>query len=478
MISGDYSEEILAEAADTHPDSYCRRRFYGHYLEWVYRYVLGTLPPNVTVLEYHHKAVSVTDAELGDQTIILDDGRTIVVNQLVMATGHGESELSVEERSFRRLADSAGGRYYPPANPADVDLNLILPGQTVLVRGLGLCFFDYMALLTIGRGGRFTQDSAGLRYLPSGDEPRLVCGSRRGVPLHGRAANEKGDNRTEPSFLTELKILELRSRPGRVGQKLDFRRDCWPLIAKEVETTYYTRLVALRSSEKTAAEFQDLYGAAPWSSELERIVLERFDVPADLDWDWHRVAQPWSDTDIKDRHSWRRFLRSYLAADALEARRGNVTSPIKAAVDVLRDIRNELRFAINNGGIEGDSYRRDVQGWFNSLHAFLSIGPPWSRIEELSALVDAGVVEVAGPRFTVERDRDLGLFLGASVVPGDEHHASVLIDAMLPRVDLARTKNRILSDMRSRGQVTKFAVRSSTAAACCVTGGVAVTERP
>jgi hypothetical protein len=34
-------------------------------------------------------------------------------------------------------------------NPADVDLSVIAPGENVFLRGLGLNFFDYMALLTI-----------------------------------------------------------------------------------------------------------------------------------------------------------------------------------------------------------------------------------------------------------------------------------------------------------------------------------------
>ncbi|MFF4405192.1 FAD/NAD(P)-binding protein [Streptomyces sp. NPDC001404] len=476
-IPDDYPREVLDEAAATTPDSYTRRSFYGHYLEWVYEHIVSTLPPNMSVREHRRKAMSVSDVEHGQQAIVLDDGTTVTVDQLVMAVGHGEAELSAEEQSFHRLAETSGGHYYPPANPADVDLAPVDPGETVLLRGMGLCFFDYMALFTLGRGGQFVQDDAGgLRYLPSGDEPRLVCGSRRGVPLHGRATNEKGDGRVEPAFLTEQKIQELRFQ--RAGGNLDFQQDCWPLVAKEVETTYYTRLVAARSSEAEAAEFCDLYSAAPWSSELERIVLDKFEVPDDLGWNWERVARPWTEADTTDPAAWRKFIRGYLAVDVREARQGNVTSPLKAALDMLRDMRNELRFAINNGGIEADSYRQHVQGWFNSLHAFLSIGPPWSRIEELDALVDAGIVQIAGPGFTVECDYGRGSFVGTSVVPGDTHRARVLVDAMLPRVDLSRTKNRLLCDLRQRGEATRFSVSSSSAAPEYVTGGAAVTERP
>ncbi len=59
----------------------------------------------------------------------------------------------------------------------------IKPDDTVLLRGLGINFFDYMALLTIGRDGKFQEKvNKELIYLPSGYEPKMVAGSRRGIP--------------------------------------------------------------------------------------------------------------------------------------------------------------------------------------------------------------------------------------------------------------------------------------------------------
>lgn len=56
----------------------------------------------------------------------------------------------------------------------------------MLLRGLGLNFFDYMALLTTGHGGTFVRSGSLLVYRPSGNEPRLYAGSRRGIPYHAR----------------------------------------------------------------------------------------------------------------------------------------------------------------------------------------------------------------------------------------------------------------------------------------------------
>ncbi|NGZ99815.1 hypothetical protein G5V59_04410 [Nocardioides sp. W3-2-3] len=74
----------------------------------------------------------------------------------------------------------------PADSAADLDLGGIGAGDVVGVRGLGLTFYDSLALLTEGRGGRYVDDGTALRYLPSGNEPLIVAGSRSGVPLRAR----------------------------------------------------------------------------------------------------------------------------------------------------------------------------------------------------------------------------------------------------------------------------------------------------
>lgn len=475
-IVGNYSAEVLEEAAQTHPNSYCRRLFYGHYLEWAYDRLKRVCPANVRIFEHRAEAVSVTDTDSGDQVVTLDNGDILAVRHLVLALGHAAVELSEAEVRYRTFGDRIGGLYFPPANPADVDTTTVAPHSQVLVRGLGLCFFDYISLFTEGRGGEFKETESGLSYIPSGDEPRVVCGSRRGLPLHSRAENEKGDQRYEPMFLTEDAIADMRRRSGSRGA-LDFQRDCWPLIAKEVETVYYTRLIADRESEDIAQEFCCEYAAVDWSTEEEGRIIQKFDIGNELLWNWSRIFQPWTEADVRTPREWQSFVRNYLMADIREARRGNIRSPIKAAVDVIRDIRNEIRYVVNNGGVEGESYQRDIQGWFNSLHSFLSIGPPLRRIEELVALLDSGLVRIAGPKFSVSADPDSGSFVGRSLIAGETSAGKVLVDAMLPRVDLARTKRTILAGLAKGDELKTFSIRSDSGRDHH-TGGVAVTRRP
>jgi uncharacterized NAD(P)/FAD-binding protein YdhS len=174
-ISGDHPEVCLAEAARLGPDDYPTRAFYGHYLEWVVDWLVSTAPENVTVRMHRGEAVALDDSANGrTQEVTLADGTRLTgFDRVVLALDHGPLVPSGTEREHREFATRHGLHYVSPANPADADLDVLEPGMPVLVRGLGLCFFDYLALLTVGRGGRFTDDAKGLVYEPSGREPLL-----------------------------------------------------------------------------------------------------------------------------------------------------------------------------------------------------------------------------------------------------------------------------------------------------------------
>ncbi len=71
---------------------------------------------------------------------------------------------------------------------------------------------------------------------------------------------------------------------------------------------------------------------------------------------------------------------------------------------MLRDLRNELRLIVDHGGLSGASRRDHLDRWYTPLNAFLSIGPPRRRIEEMTALIEAGVLDVLGPRLEVRAE--------------------------------------------------------------------------
>ncbi|QOV34480.1 FAD/NAD(P)-binding protein [Streptomyces ferrugineus] len=452
---------VLEEARRLGPDSYPTRAFHGHYLEWVFRHLLHTAPEEVTVHTHRSTAVALDDTPDGRQTVTLaNGGRRAGMDAVVLALGHAEQLPGQEERTLAGFADRHGLTYVGPAGPADVDLTGIAPGTPVALRGLGLTFFDHLALLTEGRGGTFKESEHGPVYLPSGNEPVLYAGSRRGVPYHSRGENQKGAlGRHHPRFLTPEVIAGLRRRPVR------FRRDIWPLIDREVRTVYYEAWIRAAHGAPAAEEFvrSALAGRCP-----EAALLDRYAVPAGERWDWRRVERPYGERAFADRDDFRHWLLEYLRRDVAEARLGNVDGPLKTALDALRDLRNEIRLVVDHGGVRDTSYRAELDGWYTPLNAFTSIGPPAFRIEQLIALIEAGVLHIVGPGMRVRPSARAGGFLvDAEAVSEPPVPVRALIEARLPGTELRRTANPLLRSLLSAGDCVPYRQ-----------GGLAVTDGP
>jgi hypothetical protein len=310
-----------------------------------------------------------------------------------------------------------------------------------------------------------------LVYHSSGLEPALYAGSRRGVPHHARGENQKGPvGRHRPVFLTPSVIERLRAS-GRVR----FMHDVWPLIDKEARAVYYATLLADRLTPVQLAEFSRRHGQLLRSGEDDSALLARFGVVAEELWNWERIAKPYGEKAFADQADYQRWLLGYLRSDAREAKRGNVSSPLKAALDTLRDLRNEIRLVVDHGGITGGSYRDELARWYTPFNAFLSIGPPLRRIEEMTALLEAGVLRVLGPGVRVRLAETF--MVDATSVPAPPIAVTTLIEARIPDVDLSRSANPLLRYLKAAGQCRSFHIPDEGSESF-ESGGVAVTGRP
>ncbi|MGW1785320.1 FAD/NAD(P)-binding protein [Streptomyces sp. NPDC002143] len=470
--AGDHPDRVLDEARRLGPDTYPTRAFHGHYLEWVFQHLLRTAPEEVTVHPHRSTAVALDDTPDGRQTVTLaDGGRLTGADAVVLALGHGELTPDQEELALADFADRHGATYVGPANPADARLSGIASGTPVALRGLGLNFFDHLALLTEGRGGTFKESETGLVYLPSGNEPVLYAGSRRGVPYHARGENEKGAlGRHHPRFLTPEVIAGLRRRADD-GRPVAFRDALWPLIDREVRTVYYEAWIRAAHGTWAAEEFvrSTLAGRCP-----EELLLDRYAVPAGERWDWRRIERPYGERTFAGRDEFRHWLLEYLRRDLVEARLGNVSGPLKAALDALRDLRNEIRLVVDHGGVPGDSYRAELDGWYTPLNAFTSIGPPAFRIEQLIALIEAGTLCLLGPGMRVRPSARAGGFLvNAELVAEPPVFAGTLIEARLPAVDVRRSANPLLAGLLAAGACVPYRLGDHETGGLAVTGGAA-----
>ncbi|MFD7081298.1 FAD/NAD(P)-binding protein [Streptomyces sp. NPDC059918] len=457
------------------PDGYPTRALYGRYLEWVLRTVVRRSAADIRTHPARAVRLDADTTAAGRDRVTLDDGTVLSgLDAVVLAQGHLPVSPTPAEAALARFAARRGLHYLPPGNPADARLDGIAPGEPVLLRGLGLNFFDHMALLTEGRGGAYEAKDAGLVYHRCGREPVLYAGSRRGVPHQARGENQKGAHgRHLPLVLTPATVARLRRGPRRPR----FRRDIWPLVSQEVETVYYAALLRADGRTGAAARLLERSAAGPWTPYDRDRLLDALGVPTGRRWDWERVARPCGEAVFADRAAFNGRLLEHLRRDVAEAEAGNVDGPYKAALDVLRDLRNEVRLLVDHGGISGADYRDELSARYGPLNAYLSIGPPPRRIREAIALIEAGVLTVLGPGAEFGADETTGRFTARSPrVGGGVVQARALIEARLPEPDVARTEDPLLGYLHATGQCVPYVIGDGRGA--YRTGGIAVTERP
>src|SRR5699024_6213105 len=235
-----------ARAAEAH--TYCSRALYGHYLRWVHRRAVAGLPPSVHLV--HHAHTVTTSHPVGTRTELeLSDGSAITADAVVLTLGWLPA---------RDPEPAPGARWIRPGHPTEQDLDQVNAGERVLVRGMGMSFFDAFSLLTEGRGGSFVPENPGeaggevdggrygksgqyspsgvgaLRYLPSGREPHLIVGSRRGVPYRSKPPVGA------PAAFAHTNLEQLgRSRHRR----WDFTAEILPAIRRDATIAYYTVLL-------------------------------------------------------------------------------------------------------------------------------------------------------------------------------------------------------------------------------------------
>ncbi len=270
------------------PDTQVPRAFYGKYLAWAFRDLVARARGLVRV--HRGRAVAVVDLPGGGQRLEMDGVGALDVGAVVLTQGHFDVVPGAGERQLAQTARELDLVYIPPVCATEADLSRITAGNAVILRGLGLSFYDYVTLLTVGRGGEFRWKGAHLRYVPSGREPMIYAGSGRGVPYPVRADSATaGPGPFRPTFFTDEALARLRGRgPGVV----DFMRDVWPLVAKEVGWAYYAVQYRRVFGERGFALFAERYASAAWESpHMRALIAQAFPDPS-LRWDWDDYARP------------------------------------------------------------------------------------------------------------------------------------------------------------------------------------------
>ena len=426
---------LMRQAANLGPNSYASRALYGVYQQWFFdlqKYQAGT-----NIITYKQQTVNRLDKKAAGFTVTTDQ-ESWQTDQVVMALGNLKNSLTRDQKALHDYAQTHQLFYLEPGFPEEGDLSGIEAQSPVIIRGLGLSFFDLMSRLTEGRGGQFQKAPDGLLvYHPSGREPHIFAGSRRGFPYRAKGRNQKGPGEEwQPHFLTPQQIDAWQTHGEVSGQTF------WEALKHEAELIYYRLLLPQRYPEIDEAAFERDFNADPVAT-LGALPIAAKDR---LDWDAladptkaHPSGQPYQD-----------FMRHYLRQDAQEAMRGTKTGPLTSALEVLRDMRDPIRQLVERNLLSQDQYLDFFLRWFNSLNDFLSIGPPALRIDQLQALIGAGIVTILPPGMQI-KGIDGQFLLKTPSDPKFSLQAKTLLEARVPAVNAPTAQNPLVQQLLHDG---------------------------
>ncbi len=433
---------LSSQGEEIQENDYLPRSLLGEYLTSVYDAILDRFPDSVEVSNHRREAVDIKRLEDGKLEVELYGGFAIDADFVFLTTGHGESEPDDFDNQFTAWLEQGSRKNsqlqyfrtpYPITNLASIGQN-----ARVAVVGTGLSSNDIVSALTVGVGGSFdrlTKDR--FKYNPCGREPKMTVFSRQGIPFGGRATNQKGnEGKYRPSFFTKTFVDNCRnSLPITNGKaQLDFDEHLWPTLKKEMAYVY-------SCTAKNA-----------WVMAEEYVMSKADEMAID------RIISPIAQDSFNDPKSFSRFVHDYLVRDIADAFGGNMENPAKAATDVLRDVRDIIRYAIDQGGLTPESHERFLGGWCSIINR-IAVGPPKERNIETLALMEAGIVNFdIGPAPIVGFDADKGKFTLTSTKFKEPYteYFDVMVRAKIDMFEPERSTSRIVRNMLKSGVAVPY----------------------
>jgi len=440
---------------------YLPRRLMGEYLAWFYQTLLTDAPSNLEVVRHYAAATDITPELGGREAVSLDNGTVISVDHVVLTSGHTFND--------EPIGDSADVRYLRPY-PVEYFDESVAPGTPIAVAGMGLVGFDLLTALTVGRGGTYDDVGDRKHYVPSGREPVIYLYSRSGVPYCAKSAHgvdPTGDYR--PIVCTPQAFKKLTNPVGSpLRRRVDFRSDILPLVFAEMQGRYYTHAAFLKGGVPAATLVRQELSTGWSEGDFARTVDRLEPTYGSFDPAGNVFAD--ADASFVSSADYQSHFYELVESDLDEA----LTlggSPVKAAQEITRILRDQLRDVIEYGGLSLESYidfQSNVRGRINRLEA----GPPPLRSQQLLALLDAGVVQVPfGPHPEVTATAG-GEVTIRSTKLAEPTQATVkgVVRGHLDLPSLARSSSPLLSRLYTKGRLTQFRYDDTTV------GSVSISE--
>jgi uncharacterized NAD(P)/FAD-binding protein YdhS len=452
---------IGTEGEPIRPTDYLPRRLMGEYLAWFYDTLVADAPDNLEIVRHYAAAIDISPEIGGREAVVLDSGMTLSVDHVVLTSGH---TFNAEQPGR-----SGAVRYLRPY-PVEYFDEPIPPGAPVAVAGMGLVGFDVLTALTVGRGGTYEPMGSRKRYVPSGREPVIHLYSRSGVPYCAKSAHGVDPyGAYRPVVCTPEEFAELTHPGGSpIRRQVDFRNELLPLLFAEMQARYYTHAAYLKGGVEESSTARDLLRSAWLDGDFENAVQKLgllygpFDPTTQI---FAGVGRHYT-----SGRDYQAQVYEMIEIDLDEAL-AEGGSPVKAAQEVLRILRDQLRSVIEFGGLSLESYidfQSNVRGRINRLEA----GPPPLRSQQLLALLDAGVVRIElgpDPELTALDDGSV-ILRSTQLDQANEVTVNGVVRGHLDLPSLARSNSPLLSRLYAMGRLTQLSYGDTAV------GSVAISE--
>jgi hypothetical protein len=306
--------------------------------------------------------------------------------------------------------------------------------------------------LTLDRGGREVVDPAappGQRttYIPSGDEPHIIAGSRRGVPYHSKITSHFHGER--PGLTTTFLTRDVLVNMLDTRDEVDFNRDVWPLIVREMAYWHYREIFTghperVRGSWK---EFSQIFHEEDLGSERLTAAIHAA-VPPDDVFSIDYLDRPLDGVSAPTLAAFQDLLADYIQRDLYlrEAEEHSETLAIFWATLASYLIIGET---LGHPNWSMESRVHALPKRWHDFFSYLDSGPPASRLELVLALQRAGLLTFAGGDLQVEIASDA---TGPAFVATSRHQpealpARYLIESFHPERTVVRSTNPVLRDL-------------------------------
>jgi hypothetical protein len=444
------------------PSDYLPRRLMGEYLVWFYNELVADAPANLEIVRHYASAMDIVPDATGGERVHLDNGQVLRVEHVILTSGHTNNVEPAPTPGVVRFQRAYPMSYFDTSLPA---------GAPIAIAGMGLVGYDLLTAFTVGRGGTYVDDGDRKSYVRSGREPIIYLYSRSGIPYCAKSAHGVDPyGAYQPVVCTPEQFARLTNPNGSaVRRPVDFRNDLLPMLFAEMQARYHTHAAFLQGGSDASDAARRRLQAGWLGGHYDKAVEElettygRFD-PAD-----HVFAG--NNRRYRSAQDYQAQFYEMVESDLDEAlaERG---SPVKAAQETLRILRDQLRSVIEFGGLSLDSYidfQANVRGRINRLEA----GPPPLRSQQLLALLEAGVVRAPfGPAPEVSAMPDGRVALRSTQL--DRLSAATVSGVVRGHLDLpslARSESPLLKHMYTKGRLTQLTYGDTPV------GSVAISEQ-